>query len=64
MGQNCFNKDQLPIKNINLQVVTSPCTQSGSPMLAIISRTGITFSKLRTPDAEFVVAPAGYNLTA
>ena len=38
---------------------TSPCTQSGSPIAAIRSSTGITRSTSRTPACELVVAPAG-----
>ena len=39
--------------------VTSPCTQSGRPIAAIRSSTGMTRAMSRTPLAELVVAPAG-----
>ena len=39
--------------------VTSPWTQSGRPIAAMRSRTGMTRPMSRTPLAELVVAPAG-----
>ena len=44
--------------------VTSPWTHNGKPTFAIYSKTCVIFSKFFTPDEEFVVAPAGYNLIA
>ena len=39
--------------------VTSPWTHSGKPIWAMFSSTRRIRSKSRTPEAEFVVAPAG-----
>ena len=45
-------------------VVTSPWVHNGRPIRAIVSSTGMTLPRSRTPEWEFVVAPAGYSFTA
>ena len=39
--------------------VTSPCTSSGTPCVAIASSTGVALRCRVTPESELVVAPAG-----
>lgn len=58
-----MNTFSLSKKSI-LGSVTSPCTSSNIPSLAICFKEGRHFFQSVTPESLLVVAPAGYNLNA
>jgi hypothetical protein len=49
---NTFSRSKMSTSG----VVTSPWMQSGRPISAIFSSTGITRARSRTPEAELVVS--------
>ena len=57
--QNPLDKYSLSIENINVRIGHFAVHTKGHPMSAIVSSVSVIRSKFVTPEAEFVVAPAG-----